>query len=93
MAIFTTFLLGNIPKENVFYDILERKKASVGYKNKKFKNWKVHIFRKGLTHGFGPKIAIFPAFFSGNIGEENVFYDILKRKNYILDHKNKKIKK
>ena len=23
----------------------------------------IDIFRKGLTHGFGPKIAIFPTFF------------------------------
>ena len=41
MAIFQLFL-GNIGKENVFYDILERKDASLGYKNKKLKkskNW------------------------------------------------------
>ena len=36
------------------------------------------IFPKGLTHGFGPKMAIFATFFFGNIGQENVFYDILK---------------
>ena len=37
------------------------------------------IFPKGLTHGFGSKLAIF-RFFLGNIGEENVFYDILEQK-------------
>ena len=43
------------------------------------------IFPKGLTDGFGPKIAIFPTFiFLGNIGQENVFYDILERKNAFL---------
>ena len=34
--------LGNIGKENVFYDIPERKNSFLGYKNKKFKkskNW------------------------------------------------------
>ena len=32
MAIFSTFVfLGNIGQENVFYDILERKKAFLGY--------------------------------------------------------------
>ena len=31
------YFLGNIGKENVFYDILERKKTFLGYKNKKFK--------------------------------------------------------
>ena len=31
------YFLGNIGKENVFYDILEPKKTFLGYKNKKFK--------------------------------------------------------
>ena len=33
----------------------------------------------GLSNGFGPKMADFPPFFLGNIGLENVFYDILER--------------
>ena len=37
------------------------------------------IFPKGLTHDFGLKMAIFQTFFLGNIGQENVFYDILER--------------
>ena len=37
---------------------------------------------------------IFPTFFFlGNIGQENVFYDILERKNAFLSYKNKKFKK
>ena len=32
-------------------------------------------------------------FFVGNIGPENVFYDILERKNAFLAYKNKKLKK
>ena len=47
----------------MFYDILERKKAFLGFKNEKFKNSKIGIFPKRLTHGFGPKMAIFPIFF------------------------------
>ena len=42
MAMFQLFFLGNKVPENVFYDILERKNAFLGYKNKKFKrskNW------------------------------------------------------
>ena len=36
--LFSTLLfLGNIGQENVFYDILERMNAFLGYKNKKFK--------------------------------------------------------
>ena len=57
------FFLGSIGKENVFYDILERRKAFLRYKNKKFKSRKIDIFQKGLTDGFGPKMAIFPTFF------------------------------
>ena len=34
------FFLGNIGQENVFYDILERKKTFLGYKNKKGKTTK-----------------------------------------------------
>ena len=48
------------------------------------------ILREGLTHGFGLKMAIFRTFFLGNIGQENVFYDILERKNAFLGYKNKK---
>ena len=60
---FQLFFLGNIEQENVFYDILERKNAFPGYKNKKFKKSKNGHFSKGLTLGFGLKIAIFPLFF------------------------------
>ena len=77
---FHVFFLGNRGQENVFYDILERKNAFLGYKNKKFKSRKIEIFQKGLIHGFGQKMAIFPCFFfMGNIGQENVFYHILER--------------
>ena len=56
---FQLLFFSNIDKENVFYDILERKDAFLGYRNKKFKNRKIDIFPKGLTHGLGPKMAIF----------------------------------
>ena len=39
------------------------------------------------------KWPFFQLFFLGNIGQENVFYDILERKNAFLDYKNKKLKK
>ena len=56
------FFSSSIGKENVFYDILEGRKAFLGYKNKNFKKSKIEIFPKGLTHGFGPKISIFESF-------------------------------
>ena len=34
------FFLGNISRENVFYDILERKNGFLGYKKRKFKKLK-----------------------------------------------------
>ena len=73
MPIFPTFFLGNIPQEHVFYDILEGENVFVGYKQKKFNKPKSDIFQKGLTHGFGPKMAIFQHFFLGSVGQEIVF--------------------
>ena len=60
---------------------------------KSSKSRKTHIFPKGFTHSFGPKFTIFPIFFFHNKGHENVFYDILNRKNAFLGHKNKKFTK
>ena len=42
-------------------------------KTKSSESRKTDIFLKGLTHSFGPKLAIFPTFFLGNIGQKNVF--------------------
>ena len=91
MAIFSTFFLGNIGQENVLYDILEGKNAFLGYKNRSSNSRKIDIFPKGLTHGCGVIMAIFfNFFFSCNIGQENVFYDILERKNvfFFLSNRN-----
>ena len=85
---FNFLFLGNIGQENLFYDILERKKTSLGYKNKILKKWKNWHFSKGVNPWFWSKITIFQTFFFlGNIGQENVFYDILKRKNAFLAYK------
>ena len=85
---------GNIGQENVFYDILQRKNAFLGYKNKKFKKSKNCHFSKGGSPWFWSKIGHFSIlFFKGNIGQKNVFYDILQRKNVFLSYKNRKFKK
>ena len=39
------------------------------------------------------KWPFFQLFFLGNIGQENVFYDILAQKNPFLGYKNNKFKK
>ena len=63
-------------------------------KSRSSKSQKIAIFPKELTHGFGSKMVIFPtSFFSGNIGQEKVFCDILERKNAFLGYKIKKFKK
>ena len=78
---FSNFFLTNIGRENVFYDILKRKKAFLGYKNKKFKNSKNSHFSKGVNPWFWSKNGHFGNFFFlGNIGQEYVFYDILEGK-------------
>ena len=90
---FQLFFLANIGQENVFDDILEQKNCFLGYKNKKFitsKNWH---FSKGVNPWFWSKNGHFSNFyFLGNKGQENVFYDILERKNAFLDYKNNKFK-
>ena len=79
------FFLDNIGQETVFYDILNRKHAFLGYKNRLFKESKNWDFSKGVNPWFWPKIGHFSIFcFLGNIGKENVFYDILERKHAFL---------
>ena len=91
---FQLFFLGNIGQENVFYDILERKNDFLDYKDKKFKKSKNSHFFKGVNPSFWSKNGHCSKFFSlGNIGLENVFYDILVRKNATLGFKNKRYKK
>ena len=70
--------MGHKGQENVFCDILERKNAFLGYKNKKF--------QKAINGHFSK------FFFLGIVRQENVFYDILERKNSFLGYKNKKFK-
>ena len=90
---FEVYFLGNIGQENVFYDIRERKNAFVRYKNKKFKKSKNWHFSKGVNPWFWSKNCHFSNFFLGNIGQKNVFYDILEPKNAFLRYKNRKFKK
>ena len=92
--IFHLFFLGNIGHENVFYNILERNNAFLGYKNRKFKKSKNCHFSKGVNPWFWSKNGhFFNFFFLGNIGQEKVFYVILERKNAFLGYKKKKFKK
>ena len=57
------FFLGNIEQHNVFYDILERKNAFLGYQNKKSKKSKNWHFSKGVNPWFWSKNGHFSNFF------------------------------
>ena len=88
------FFLANISQENVFYVILEQKNAFLGYKNKKFKESKNCQCSKGVNPWFWFKNGHFyHFFFLANIGQDNVFYVNLERKNAFLGYKKKKFKK
>ena len=63
-------------------------------KKKKFKKSKNLHFSKGVNPWFWSNNGHISNFiFLGNIGHENVFYDILERKNAFLGYKTKKFKK
>ena len=67
----------------MFHDILnaflERKQAFLNYKNKELNNLKTWDFLQ--VHGLGKKkFKIFLVFLFTRIGQENVFDDILERK-------------
>ena len=84
----------SIGQENGFYNILEQKNAFLAYKNntlKKPKNWD---FSKGVHPWFClKKWPFLHDFFLGNIGQENVFYNLLEQKNACLPYKNNWFKK
>ena len=91
---FKLFFLGNINKDNVFYDILEQKNAFLGYWNKNLKKSKSSHFFKGGSPWFLSKNRHFSkCFYKLNKCQKNVSYDILQRKNAFLGYKNKKLKK
>ena len=90
---FELYFLANIGQKNIFYDILERKNAFLGYKNKKFKQSKNWHFSKRVKQSFWSKNGDFSNLFFANIGQKNIFYDTIKRKNAYLGYKNKKFKK
>ena len=57
------FFQGNIGQENVFYDILERKNAFLGYENKKNEKSKNWDFSEGVNPWFWSKKGHITIFF------------------------------
>ena len=56
LKIFPFFIFGKIREENVFDDILEKKKAFLDYKKQKVKTVKNWHFSKGVSPWFCSKI-------------------------------------
>ena len=71
-----------------------KKTPFLAIKTRSPKNRKIDIFPKGLTHGFGAKMAIFPTFFFlGNMGHENGFCDNLEQKKSLSRLYKQKVQK
>ena len=92
---FSNFFFKVIQARKMYFAILQNEKMPFqAIKMRSSKSRKLKFFSNGITPGFGPKMAIFPTFFFlGNIGQENVFLDILERKNAFVGYKKKKMKK
>ena len=81
LKIFHLLLLGILAQENVFDDVLERKKAFLDHKNEEFTKWKNWDFCKRVSPWFRPKNWKFTiSFVRAKIAQENVSDDILERK-------------
>ena len=88
------FFLKVIQARKMCFAIFQNEKTSFqAIKTRSSKRGKIAIFPKRLVYGFGQKLAIFQNFFLRNMIEENVFLDILERKNSFLGYKNKNFKK
>ena len=88
MKIFHLFIFGKIREENVFDDILQRKKAFLDYKKEKVKKVENWDFSKGgKSMVLIKNLKTFHLFIFAKIRDENVFDDILEKKKVLLDYK------
>ena len=62
LKFFHLFIFGKIREENVFDDILERKRAFLDSKIRKLKKSKNHDFSKKLVHGLVKNLEFFHVF-------------------------------
>ena len=84
----------------MFYVILKGRNAFLDYIKKKLKSSNNWIFPKGLVHGFGQKLVIFPHFYFREnrpeecvLNQKSVFYDIVEGRNAFLNYTNRNMKK
>ena len=83
MAVFPTFIFQAIQGRKIAFTIFYIEKTPLQpIKTTSSKSRKIDLFFKGVNPWFWSKNGSFSNFFFlGNIGQENVFYDILERKN------------
>ena len=94
LAIFPTALFRQYKPGKCLLRYSRTKKRFVNQKNKKFKKSKNWHFCRGVNPWFRSKNGPFSNFvFLSNKGFENVFYEILERKNAFLGYKNNKLRK
>ena len=78
IAIFLTFFFFAVYARKMSFTIFYNKKTPFqAIKTRSLKRQKIDIFPKGLTHGFGPKMAIFLSFFFKAIQGRKMFFMIL----------------
>ena len=91
MSVFRTFFFSQYSPGKSLLWYSRTKNAFLAYKSKKFRNSKNWHFSKGVNPLFWSKNGHISTFyFLGNIGQENVFCDIVERKNGFLGYKNNK---
>ena len=81
MAVFRTFIFQAIQARKMSFTIFYIEKTPLQpIKTKSSKSRKTDIFPKGLTHSFGPKLAIFPTFFFQTIYARKMSFTIFQIK-------------
>ena len=81
MAIFPSHLFRQFrPGKFLLRYSRTKKTPFYAIKSKSSKNRKIGIFSKGLTHGFGPKMAFFPTFFFKAILKGKMSFTIFQKK-------------
>ena len=94
-VIFSTFMFWAMQARKRSFTVFQNKKTPFyGIKTESLKSRKIDIFPKGLTHGFGPKMAIFPTFIFQEIQARKMSFTIFQnKKTTFLGSKIKKDKK
>ena len=84
MAIFPTFFSQAIQTRKMSFTIFQNKKMPFqAIKTRSSESRKIDFFQKGLTKGFGPKMAIFPTFISQAIQTRTMSFAIFQNKKML----------